>query len=83
MSMLSAYMDNAMRHAQYERIEDGTYFGEIPGFEGLWANAPTEDECRGELRDVLEGWMLLHIADHTPLPAVGGMTLEVGKPVRL
>lgn len=81
MGSLSAYMDNAMRRAQYERIEDGTYFGEIPGFEGLWANAPTEDECRRELRDVLEGWILLHIADHTPLPEVDGTNLEVGKPV--
>lgn len=40
--MLSEYIDRAMRHAQYERIEDGTFFGEIPGFEGLWANAPTQ-----------------------------------------
>jgi hypothetical protein len=31
------------------------------------------------LREVLEGWILLNIADHTPLPIVDGMTLEVGK----
>ena len=79
--MLNEYLDKAMGHAQYESLEDGTYFGEIPGFEGLWANAPTEDACRQELRDVLEGWILLHIADHTPLPIVDGVTLEIGKPV--
>lgn len=79
--MLSDYMDKAMQHAQYERIEDGTYFGRIPGFKGVWANALTMPECRNELRDVLEGWILLNIADHTPLPVVDGMKLEVGKPV--
>jgi predicted RNase H-like HicB family nuclease len=79
--MLTEYIDRAMQHAHYERIEDGTFFGEIPGFDGLWANAPTEDECRTELRDVLEGWILLHVADHDLLPTVDGMTLEVGKPV--
>lgn len=79
--MLTEYIDKAMQHARYERLEDGTYFGDIPGFAGLWANAPTEVECRKELRDTLEGWILLHVADHTPLPAVDGLTLEVGRPV--
>lgn len=78
--MLSEYIEKAMAHAQLERMEDGAWFAEIPGFEGLWASAPTEQECRHELQDVLEGWILLHVADQEPLPAVDGMTLEVGKP---
>jgi len=79
--MLSDYMDKAMRHAQYEHIEDGTYFATIPGFEGLWANGSTEQECKRELREVLEGWILLGIAHHDTLPEVEGMRLEVGKAV--
>ncbi len=70
-----------MRHAQYEHIEDGTWFGLIPGFDGLWANASTEQACQQELRDTLEGWILLGIAHHSDLPIVDGMRLEVGKPV--
>ena len=77
--MFNEYIDKAMRHAQYEQIEDGTYFGRIPGFKGVWANNPTEQGCREELHEVLEGWILLNIADHTPLPSVDGMTLEIGK----
>ena len=73
--MLNEYIDKAMQHAHYEQIEDGTYFGHIPGFKGVWANKPSKQECREEL----EGWILLNIADHTPLPRVDGMTLEVGK----
>jgi len=79
--VLNDYMDKAMQHAQYERIEDGTYFGTIPGFEGLWANGQTEQECCKELREVLEGWILLGIAHHDTLPEVDGMKLEVGKTV--
>ena len=60
--MLNEYMDKAMQHAQYERLEDGTCFATIPGFEGLWAAAQSEQECRKELREVLEGWILLGIA---------------------
>lgn len=55
--MSNEYDDKAMQHAAYEQIEVGTYFGRIPGFKGVWANQPTEKECRQELREVLEGWM--------------------------
>jgi predicted RNase H-like HicB family nuclease len=60
--MFNEYIDKAMQHAQYEQIEDGSYFGRIPGFKGVWANKLTEQECREELREVLEGWILLNIA---------------------
>ena len=43
--LLSNYMDKAMQHAQSERIEDGTYFATVPGFEGLWASGKTLEEC--------------------------------------
>lgn len=78
-AMFNEYIDKAMQHATYKQIEDGTYFGRISDFKGVWANKPTEQECREELREVLEGWVLLNIADRTPLPIVDGMTLEVGK----
>ena len=79
--MFNDYMDKAMQHAQFEPIEDGTVFGTIPGFEGLWANAPTEVACQKELREVLEGWLLLGIAQHADLPEVDSMKLEIGKVV--
>jgi predicted RNase H-like HicB family nuclease len=79
--MLNDYMDHAMQRARYELLEDGTYFGDIPGFDGLWAAGLTQPECARELRETLEEWILLNIADHTLLPTVDGLSLEVGKPV--
>jgi predicted RNase H-like HicB family nuclease len=78
--MLTKYLEHAMSRAQYEQIEDGTYYGSIPSFVGVWANATTEADCRSELRDALEGWILLQVADHTPLPTVDGLTLAIGTP---
>jgi predicted RNase H-like HicB family nuclease len=76
--MLTDYIRAAMHRAQYKILEDdGTYFGEIPGFDGLWANAATLEECREELESVLEGWILLGISKHHPLPVVDGMDLSV------
>jgi len=65
--MFNDYIDHALQHARYEQMEDGAYFADIPGFDGLWASGPTQAACADELRDVLEGWILLNVADHTPL----------------
>lgn len=50
------------RFARYERIgKDRRYFGSIKGFKGVWAEGKTRKECEGELREVLEEWLLLKI----------------------
>jgi hypothetical protein len=49
--MLTEYIEAAMAHAQYEVIEDGTVYGEIPGLQGVWGNAATHAACVDELRD--------------------------------
>lgn len=46
--MLISYINEAMRLAKYEILEDHTYYGEIPGFQGVWANADSLDACREE-----------------------------------
>ena len=69
-----------MEHATYERLpEDGLFFGAIDGFDGLYATGVTLDECRMELAEVLEEWILLGISLHHPLPAVDGLQLVVGE----
>lgn len=44
--MLSEFIRAAMRRATYEILpEDKTYYGEIPGLQGVWANADTLEAC--------------------------------------
>ena len=58
-----------MQQAAYEILsDDGSFYGEIPGFQGVWANAATLEGCREELQSVLEDWILVRVADHLPLP---------------
>jgi len=75
--MLTEYIAGAMKRAQYKLIEDdGTFFGEIPGFQGVWSNAETLEECRTELQEVLEGWLILKLRDNDDdIPAVDGIPL--------
>ncbi len=68
-----------MRQARYGIIEDdGSFYGDIPAIPGVWAaNAKTLEACREELESVLEGRLLVSIADHSPIPAINGNRLEV------
>ena len=78
--MLKNYIREAMDKAWYEILpDDGTFYGEIPGFEGVYANAESLESCRDELEEVLEGWILLRVSLHYPLPPVNGIELTIGE----
>ena len=75
--MLTDYIKGAMRQATYEILEDdGSFYGHIPGFKGLWANAPTLEGCRDELQEVLEEWLFMGIYWHHNLPIVEDIDLN-------
>lgn len=74
--MLTDYIRAAMQTAYYEILsDDGTYYGEIPGFQGVWANADTLEACRQELQEVLEEWIVLGLRLGHRLLEVDGIRL--------
>lgn len=76
--MLLKYIQAAMHRARYEILpDDGTFYGEIPGFDGVYANADTLEACREELEEVLEEWILFRISRNLPLPVVDQLELTV------
>jgi predicted RNase H-like HicB family nuclease len=75
--MLSEYIQKALERAQYKLLDDGTWFAEIPGFEGVWANAKTVEECRSELKEVLDEWLVLKIRDHDQIPEIEGVEIRI------
>ena len=67
--MLTNYLHAALRRAKYEILsDDGSYYGEIPGFDGVYANTDTLEACRDELAEVLEEWILFRISRNLSLP---------------
>lgn len=79
--MLTEYIRAAMRKARYEILpDDKTYYGDIPGFQGVYANADTLEACREELEEVLEEWIFLRVSRNLPLPVVNGLKLKVKEP---
>jgi len=69
-----------MKLAKYEILkDDNTYYGEIPTFNGVWANADNLEKCREELREVLEEWILLRVSKNLSLPELNGISLKIDK----
>ncbi len=80
--MLLEYIQAAMKKARYEILpDDNTFYGEIPGFDGVYANADTLEGCREELGEVLEEWLLFRISRHLSLPVVDGIELAIKEKV--
>jgi predicted RNase H-like HicB family nuclease len=76
--MLLEYIQAALRRAKYEILpDDGSYYGEIPECNGVYANAKTLEECREELREVLEEWVLFRVHKNLHLPTIDGIRLHI------
>lgn len=57
--MLTEYVYQKLATAQYKILDDGSYFGEIPSLQGVWASEKNLEKCREILREVLEEWLIL------------------------
>ena len=78
--MLLEYIQAALRQAKYEILpDDGSYYGEIPACQGVYAQAPTLEACREELREVMEEWVLFRVHKNLSLPVIDGIELLVKK----
>ena len=74
--MLTAYIQHAMRHAHYEVMENGRYYGAIPQCRGVWGEGATLEECRDELEAALESWIVVGLRHGDTLPVIDGLDLN-------
>ena len=75
--MILGYIEKALSHAWYEIIEDKTpYYGEVPELAGVWAKGLTLDECRKNLVDVIESWIIVRLRRGLPIPPIDNCTID-------
>lgn len=75
-AMLTEYIQAAMQEAHYELMENDRFFGSIPSCKGAWGEAATPEECRENLRNGLEAWLLVGIRLGHELPVLVGIDLN-------
>jgi len=80
---LTAYIEAALELASFDKLEDGTFAGEIPRLPGVVAFADSLRQCERELRSVLEDWILVGLRLGHRLPKLGGIDLNRGRHARV
>ena len=74
--VLTDYVDRAMKHATYDKLEDGTFVGRVPPCKGVIAFGATLSDCEDELRSTLEDWIFMGLKLGHPLPVIAGINLN-------
>ncbi len=70
--MIIEYVNEALKRARYEMIEDKEpFYGEVSGLKGVWATGKTLEECREHLDEVLDGWIAVRLKKGLSIPALG------------
>ncbi|MBM4049658.1 MAG: type II toxin-antitoxin system HicB family antitoxin [Planctomycetes bacterium] len=78
--MLLEYVQEALERARYELIKDEEpYYGEVPELPGVWATGKTLEECRSNLREVIEGWIIIRLQQGLSVPRLGRRRLDKAK----
>ena len=75
--ILSDYLQKAMAEAEYDKLEDATFFGKIPSCKGVVAFGASLRECENELHSTLEDWVLVGLKLGHELPVVANIDLNM------
>jgi predicted RNase H-like HicB family nuclease len=77
--VFTEYVNAALSRARYEVIEDEEpYYAEVPELEGVWATGKTLEECRKDLIEVIEGWLVVRIRKGLPIPTLDDCDIPMG-----
>jgi predicted RNase H-like HicB family nuclease len=69
--MIVQYIEAALSHARYEIIDDEEpYYGEVPELAGVWATGKTLEECRRNLAEIIDGWIVVRLRRGFALPSM-------------
>ena len=73
--MIAEYIQAALRHAKYE-LEEGVFYAEVPELSGVLAYGSTLEECRTQLIEVVEGWLIVGIRHGDVIPILDAIDLN-------
>ncbi len=68
--MIQQYVDQALRRARYDKLDNNTYVAEIVGLQGVIGTGDSIESCRDELVEVIEEWVLVRISQGLPVPEI-------------
>ena len=76
-SILTGYIGMALARAEYDKLDNGTFSGRIPGCKGVIAFGKTLRECEVELQSTFEDWVFVGLKLGHPLPVIDEFDLNM------
>lgn len=81
--MLIEYIEKALENACYEIIDNPEpYYGKIQKLKGVWATGRTLEECRRNLAEVVEGWIIVRLRKGLSIPPLGRIHIRPAAPMK-
>lgn len=75
--MIVEYIEAALSKARYDMINDKEpFYAEVPGLEGVYATGKTLEECRKNLAEVIDDWIVVRLRKGLPVPPIDGHKIE-------
>ena len=68
--MFSEYIQAALKLAEYDTLENGSYVATVEGLQGVIAIGDSIEECRRDLAEVIEGWIALRMRFGAKIPMI-------------
>ncbi len=73
---LTRYVEEALKRAEYFQDESGAVIARVPEASGFFAQGGSFEEARENLRDVIEGNILLALQLGLEIPRIEGVEIE-------
>lgn len=70
------YLEQSLRSAEYTLDENGLIVARVPGAGGFFAQGDNVEEARDNLREVIEGNVLLALQLGLPIPEIKGVEIS-------
>ena len=68
---------NLLDDARLLDLHDIPFYGEVSELQGVWATGKTLEECRQNLADVVDGWILIRLARGLSIPPLGEVRITL------
>jgi predicted RNase H-like HicB family nuclease len=79
---LSAYIEQALRMAEYEKDENGIVVASVPNISGFYSQGENFEEARNNLRDAIEGNLMVASQLGFEIPEIAGVEMREDEVVK-
>jgi len=73
---ISAYVEQALKLAEYEKDEDGVVVASVPNVSGFFSQGENFEEARDNLRDAIEGNLVVALQLGFEIPQMAGVEIK-------